>query len=313
MSLYSLVRPILFAVEPEKAHSLGLWFLEYGRRGKIPSRPIETAFGRLENPIGAPAGYDKTGGHLSALENLGFGYIVAGTFTLNPYPGNPRPRVVRRVSEEAIVNSLGFPNPGVGAFLANLSKAKVGVPVLASISGRTIPDVLECYSRVQPHVPGVEVNLSSPNTPDLRDLREPSAFSELAQGLAKLKKKPTYLKVPPHIDEPQFSAVLSMVKLWESLGFEGATASNTIPMEEPRLAIGRGGYSGPMLFDHTLAAVKALRSVVSKGFEINAVGGIRSASDVRRCLELGATTVQIFTALVYSGPGLIKKVLSDLR
>ena len=312
MSLYSLVRPLLFTIEPERAHNLGLWILDYGMRAKVASRPVTTSFGELGNPVGAPAGYDKTGNHVAALAKLGFGYIVAGTFTLQPYAGNPRPRVVRKVPEEAIVNSLGFPNPGIDAFTSNLSKAKAGVPVLASISGRTIPDILECYSRAQHHVAGIEVNISSPNTPDLRDLREPAAFSELAHQLAATKKKPTYLKIPPYLNEAQFAVVVDLVRLWEGLGFEGVTASNTLPRDEPLLAVGKGGYSGPLLLDHTLSAIKALRKIVSERFEINASGGITSASDVLRCIELGATTVQVFTALIYAGPGLIKSILVDL-
>jgi dihydroorotate dehydrogenase len=286
--------------------------MDYGWRTKVAPYPVKTAFGELSNPVGAPAGYDKTGKHLSALAKLGFGYVVAGTFTLEPRPGNPKPRVVRKIPEEAIVNSLGFPNPGIDAFIGNVSKRKPVVPILASISGSSVPDVVECYSRVQPHVEGVEVNLSSPNTPSLRDLRELPAFTELARKLSEAKKVPTYLKTPPYIDDGQFAGVLAQVRLWESLGFEGVTASNTLPVAEPLLAMGRGGYSGPSLLSHTLSAIRAIRGAVSPRFEINAVGGIGKASDVAACLALGATTVQIFTAVVYSGPGLVKRVLADL-
>ena len=273
---------------------------------------MRTALGELANPLGLPAGYDKTGAHLRDLSRLGFGYIVAGTFTLSPYTGNPKPRVARNPKEKTLVNSLGFPNPGVDAFLhTTMSQDKLGVPLVASISGKTVEDNVACYSRVQPHVDGVELNLSSPNTPDLRDLREPDEFAELANAMRAVKSKPTYLKATPFIDEEQYLGVLRQVKTWEEIGFEGVTCSNSLPLEDPRMAIGRGGLSGPPLLDRTKAAVTRIRRTVANTFEINACGGISSPEDASALLGLGATTVQVFTALVYQGPKLVGNILRD--
>jgi dihydroorotate dehydrogenase len=312
MDAYRVARPILFALSPERAHGVGLGLMRFASRIRVEPIPVTTALGELANPLGLPAGYDKTGSHLHSLERLGFGYLVAGTFTLSPWPGNPKPRVARNKEDKTLVNALGFPNPGIGAFIDNLtSRGAPQVPVVASISGKTMEDVLGCYSKVQPHVAGVELNLSSPNTPDLRDLREPAAFAELAQKLRDAKAKPTYLKTPPYADEAQFDGVMELVKRWESLGFEGVTASNSMPVEDARMAVGRGGWSGPPLLDHTKKAVERIRRSVAPSFEVNACGGISSSADAGALLELGATTIQVFTALVYQGPALVKSILTD--
>jgi dihydroorotate dehydrogenase len=308
---YQLARPFLFALDPERAHNIGLDLMRFASKVSAEPMPVKTALGELSNPIGLAAGYDKSGDHLPSLSRLGFGYLVAGTFTFKPWPGNPRPRVARN-KDRTLVNALGFPNPGIDSFISRLSShGEPGTPVVASISGKTPEDILGCYARVQPHVAGVELNLSSPNTPDLRDLREPTAFAELAQAMKESKVKPTYLKAPPWVDEGKYDGVLALVKEWESLGFEGVTASNSIPVEDARMAVGRGGWSGPPLLDHTKKAVERIRKSTGTDFEVNACGGISSPSDVASLLELGATTVQLFTALVYQGPSLVKAVLTD--
>ncbi len=312
MDGYRLAQPVLFALDPERAHNLGLSLVRFASRISAEPMPVKTALGELANPLGLAGGYDKTGRHLESLSRLGFGYLVAGTFTLKPWPGNPKPRVARNKEDRTLVNALGFPNPGIDAFIGALeSQTRLKVPIVASISGKTAEDVLGCYVKVQPHVAGVELNLSSPNTPNLRDLREPDAFAALAQALRDAKAKPTYLKTPPFIDEPQFAGVMGMVNRWESLGFDGVTASNSIPIEDARMAVGKGGWSGPPLLEHTKAALGRIRKFVSPSFEVNACGGIDSPADAAALLRLGATTVQIYTALVYQGPALVKSILTD--
>ncbi len=312
MDGFQVARPILFVLDPERAHNLGLGLLRFASRISAEPMPVKTALGELANPLGLAAGYDKTGRHINSLARLGFGYLVAGTFTLSPWPGNPKPRVARDKEGRTLVNALGFPNPGIDELIRNLSSRKaIRGTLVASVSGRTMDEVLGCYSKVQKHVAGVELNLSSPNTPKLRDLREPAAFAELAQSLRDAKTKPTYLKTPPYMDEAQFDGVIALVKKWESLGFEGVTASNSIPIEDRRMAIGTGGRSGPPLLDHTKAAVERIRKTVGRLFEVNACGGVSSPADAKALLELGATTIQIFTALVYQGPSLVKRILTD--
>ncbi len=291
-----------------------MWLMHFLRERdySTPALHVKTSFGELSNPLGLAAGYDKTGEHLLALSRLGFGYLVGGTITLNPWPGHPKPRVVRNVAERTLVNALGFPNPGVEKFVANLAAHPPKVPVVGSISGKEVPEIDECYKKVQPSVAAVELNLSSPNTARLRDLREIALFEELARSLVPAKKKPTFLKIPPYVGEEQFEAVMKLVRIWEDLGFEGVTASNAKPVVEPRVSIGTGGYSGPPLFPNTLKAVRRIREAVSTGFEINAVGGIGTADNLREALQAGAITAQILTSLVYAGPRLVGDILLPL-
>jgi dihydroorotate dehydrogenase len=345
LGLYDLAKPFLFRMDPERAHALSMSFMRLlpsvnlnddgddekeggGGRGLLR---VKTSLGVLRNPIGLAAGFDKTGDHLSVLQRLGFGYLVAGTVMLDPFPGNPKPRVIRNPGEKTILNCLGFPNPGVERFVQNISKQKqqeLRVPVVGSVSGRTIESVVECYEKIQqeqPLIAGVEVNLSSPNTAQLKDLREPGPFVELARRLKEAKRKPTFLKVPPLSEGEDFGGdgmmgtsqfeekTMRLVRLWEDLGFEGVTVANSQTKKDPRLSLGVGGYSGPPIYQNMIKALKIVRKKVSKDFEINAVGGVSSAKDVEEALREGANTVQIFTAIVFEGPGLVKRILEDLK
>lgn len=314
MSLYDLAKLLLFRMDPERAHAIGLKLMRTlgSMRLDDPALRVKTSLGDLANPIGLAGGYDKTGKYLQSIEKLGFGYLVTGTVTRPPWPGHPKPRIVRNIKDSSLVNALGFPNPGVDTFILNVTKQKVRVPIVGSISGQTIPDILECYEKLQPHVSGIELNLSSPNTAKLRDLRQMEPFKELAADMRPRKRKPTYLKIPAYEDEAQFSQVLKIVKLWNELGFEGVTSGNALPVKEQRVAIGTGGLSGPVLLEGTIKATRSIRNVTSANFEINAVGGISSSRDVRTVLAEGATTAQLYTALIFHGPSLINKMLKEL-
>jgi dihydroorotate dehydrogenase len=308
------VNPILYRLDPERAHALGVFFMRFLRDSSIDdlSLRVKTSFGDLRNPIGLAGGFDKTGKHLATLQKLGFGYLVAGTITLDPWSGHPKPRIVRNLKEQTLVNCLGFPNPGADGFIQNLNGQKLKIPIVASISGRTESSIIECFQKIQPHVSAIELNLSSPNTANLKDLRETDSFFSLVGKMSRVKSRPTFLKVPPFSDGDQSKKNLEMIKVWSDVGFEGVTASNALPITERRLSVGGGGYSGPPLFKFTLNALREIRNIVSKDFEINSVGGISTAHDVKEALDQGATTVQLMTALVYKGPGLIKQMLKEL-
>ncbi|MHB2036728.1 MAG: dihydroorotate dehydrogenase [Nitrososphaerales archaeon] len=314
MTLYDLATPLLYRMDPERAHSLGVFFMRFLRDKNVdyPSVHVKTPFGEIRNPIGLAAGFDKTGKHLSTLQKLGFGYIVAGTITEDHWPGHPKPRIVRNVKEKTLVNGLGFPNPGADGFIENLKRQKLKIPIVASVSGKTESSILECYEKIQPHVAAIELNLSSPNTQNLKDLRELDSFRPLANKMGSIKKRPTFLKVPPFYDEAQSERNLEMIKSWSEFGFEGVTASNSMPVKEPRLSIGSGGFSGPPLFKYTLSAIREIRKIVPSGFEINSVGGISTSNDIMQAMEAGASTVQLMTSLVYGGPGLIKGLLEGI-
>lgn len=315
MNLYRLATPLLFKLEPERAHALGMSFMRLYPSVNIddPKLQVKTKFGILRNPIGLGGGFDKTGTNLSAIERLGFGYLIAGTVTLDPWPGHPKPRIVRYPKDKTMVNALGFPNPGVEVFIRNIQSQKVKVPIIGSVSGRELESITKCYDKLQPHVAGIELNLSSPNTAKLKDFRELESFKELAQSMRPLRRKPTYLKIPPFIDDNQFAKVLELVKFWASLDFDGVTAANAIPVDEPRVSIKTGGFSGPPLFPNLVKAINIIRQNVPKEFEVNAIGGISNADNVRAALASGANTVQVLTSLVFEGPGLIKHILNDMR
>lgn len=314
MRLYDLAKPLLFRVDPERAHSWGMFFAKFLSQVDSPKTLArKTSFGEIKNPIGLAAGFDKTGKHLSTLQKFGFGYIVAGTITKDPLPGHPKPRIVRIPSEQTLLNCLGFPNPGVDEFIANIKEQKINVPVIASISGQDEPSILECYEKIQPCVAGIELNLSSPNTPSLKDLREKDAFQSLSRKILGSKKKPTFLKVPPFYNEEQSLTNLELIKTWNELGFEGVTAGNAVPIKDSRLSVGNGGLSGPPLLGYTINAIQAVRKSFSQNFEINSVGGISGPEDVKKALNEGASTVQLYTSLIYGGPGLIGRMIQGLH
>jgi dihydroorotate dehydrogenase len=317
MGSYDLAKSLLFRMDPERAHTVGMFFLKHfvGEQTKESDKKFaRTAFGELRNPVGLAAGFDKSGKHISVLQKLGFGYIVAGTITLDPWPGHPKPRIIRNAKERTLLNCLGFPNPGAEEFIQNISGQDIKIPLLVSLSGRTASSIIECYQKLEPHVSALELNLSSPNTKDLKDLRETDSFRSLALELSSIRhKKPTYLKVPPFIDSKQTVKNVEMIKVWQELGFEGVTASNSVPISDARLSVGSGGLSGPQLLRYTIDAVREIRNIAPRNFEINAVGGVSRGADVQDLLNRGATTVQLYTSLVYDGPGVVRNILRKLN
>ena len=326
MGIYTnILRPLLFGLPPERAQKLAEAILKV-----IPlwraMRPLfqfdderlHTDMGGipLPSPIGLAAGYDKDCVMVDALSNLGFGYIVAGTVVAEPRQGNPRPRIVRNPWEGSLVNSLGFPSHGLEAASNRLRissfvqgrSAGEGIFLLASISGLSIEEFTRCYQRLQPLAAGVELNISSPNTEGIRAFQEPQKLEELLSALRPLKEKPLFLKLPPYFDEEQRSQTMELVDLCLRYGVEGVTAANTRPVEDGRLAVGRGGLSGKPLFPDMLRMVGEIRRHAGDGLIINACGGISSGEDALKALQAGANTVQLFTGFVYGGPGLMRQI-----
>ncbi|MEM0348680.1 MAG: dihydroorotate dehydrogenase 2 [Candidatus Caldarchaeum sp.] len=315
--LAEYVYAFLRRLPPETGHVLGLRLLSL-----TPIRvnmdeggfSVNTCFGRLRNPIGLAAGFDKHGKYVKALQRLGFGYVVAGTVTLMRRKGLPKPRVVRREREEALVNAMGFPNPGLEDFLKNIDKNKpYDVPVLISVADENPQYLLKCYREAQKHADAIEINISSPNTPQLRHYFSPAVFKDVAESLAAEKTKPTYLKIPPHNSPEEKQSIYRVVKTWFENGFTGVTAVNALLVDEPRVSAGRGGLSGKPLFPYMLRVVSDVREMVDSNFEIHALGGVFTGKDVYEALRRGANTVQLYTALVYRGPYTVKKMLEELR
>jgi dihydroorotate dehydrogenase len=313
--MVSFMHRFLQLLPPETAHNMGLRLLRFSPIRVSPRNEIfrvKTSFGTLENPIGLAAGYDKNASYLGPLSRLGFGYIVAGTVTRKARAGKPKPRLVRRPSEMALVNAMGFPNPGVEKFVENLSHAKARCPVVASVADEDPEKLVECYTVVQGHVAAVEVNISSPNTPELRKYFQPEFFKEVVVSLYGVKQKPTFLKIPPPTSADEAKLIAKVVGIWLDQGFEGVTAVNALLVDEPNIAVGRGGLSGRPLLSHMLECVRMLRNTFGEGFELHAVGGILTGHDVFKALEAGVDTVQIYTTLAYRGPYVVRYILEEL-
>jgi dihydroorotate dehydrogenase len=311
----SFMYRFLQLLPPETAHNVGLRLLRISPIRVNPSNElfrVKTSFGILDNPIGLAAGYDKSASYLEPLSRLGFGYIVAGTVTRKARLGKPKPRLVRRPSEMALVNAMGFPNPGLEKFVEKLSHTKTRRPVVASIADEAPGKLVECYTAVQERVAAVEVNISSPNTPELRRYFQPEFFKDVAASLYGAKQKPTFLKIPPYTSADEARLLTKVVSIWLDQGFEGVTAVNALLVDEPNVAVGRGGLSGRPLLPHMLECVRMLRNTFGEEFELHAVGGILTGHDVFKALEAGANTVQIYTALAYRGPYVVRYILEEL-
>ena len=315
LSVYTrLVRPLLFRLPPERAQRLAEAMLGASPLWRAVSRLDDPRLNtvvagiRLPNPIGLAAGYDKDCLMLGRLAGLGFGYLVGGTVTAEPRPGNPRPRIVRNPRDGALVNSLGFPSRGLEEAARRLERRACDVPVFASIAGLTVEEFAACYRRLAPLTAAVELNVSSPNTQGVRVFQDPARLGELLSALRPLRRGPLFLKLPPYFDDGERTGVLRMVDVCLDNDVEGVTAANTHPVEDARLAVGRGGLSGRPLLPHTLRMVDEIRRHAGSELVINGCGGVSSGEDALRVLRAGADTLQLYTGFVYEGPRLMKRI-----
>lgn len=303
----SVAKPLLFALPPEAAHRLAHRLLglplpweRIGGAVHDPALRVRLAGVELANPIGLAAGFDKTGRHVDALGRLGFGYVVAGTFTRRPRRGNRRPRIVRLPDRLAIVNAMGLPNPGAEAGARILARAPHPTPRLASIADEAIDDAVEAHALLEPHVDAVELNVSCPNVSWGRDRDNEGHLTELLRRLGERRRTPLFVKLPPFSTPVERDVVLALAAIAREGGVDGFTCSNTRPVPEPRLAAGAGGLSGRELLEGTVRAIAEIRAATD--VPVNASGGIFGVDDALACIGAGATTVQVYTGLVYRGP-----------
>lgn len=323
MGFYSaLVGPLLFRFPPERAQKIAelalgmtpLWKAA-GPLLRVSDRRLRVTIAgiTISNPVGLAAGYDKDGLMVGRLANLGFGYIVAGTVVRDPRSGNPSPRLLRNPGKGALINSLGFPSQGLNRVVDNLQGLNTEkTPLIASISGLSVEEFSYCLDVLQPLVSGLELNISSPNTEGIRIFQEPDKLDELLSALSSIKQKPLFLKLPPYFDDSQKRRVMELVDICLKNSVEGVTTGNTWPVDDPRLAVGKGGLSGKPLLHHMLRAVKEIRSHAGDDLIINACGGVFSGEDALSALQAGANTVQIFTGFVYGGPATMKMINQDI-
>lgn len=339
--LYSMSRALLFRLDPEVAHGLAVQAM--ARLGRIEAlraavassfrvdgvQPVD-AFGlRFANRVGLAAGYDKDGESWRGLAALGFGHIEVGTVTPEPQPGNPRPRVFRLASERSLINRMGFPGRGAAYVAERLKGPRPAGLVLGVNIGKqkTTPieeashDYEELIDVFAPLADYLAVNISSPNTPGLRRLQEPAFLEGLLGAVAARRDEvadrlgrrvPVLVKLAPDLDDGLLDTA---VRLIGSSGLDGIIATNTTigreGLDHP-LAAEEGGLSGAAL---TARSTEVVARVVDAagGLPVIGVGGVMGPEDARAKLAAGATLVQIYTGLIYEGPGLVKRIIEDLE
>ncbi|MGE5460948.1 MAG: dihydroorotate dehydrogenase 2 [Solirubrobacterales bacterium] len=320
MGLYrAVVHPLFFALPPEGAHRLANRLLgmplpweRIGGGVSDPALEVELAGIRLANPIGLAAGFDKTCSHLDALGRLGFGYVVGGTITRAPRAGNPKPRIVRHRNRASMVNAMGLPNPGAEVAARTLARSPHVGTRFASIADEALEDALATHALLEPHVDAVELNASCPNVSWGRDRDNESHLAALLRGLGARRTKPLFVKLPPFREGVEREVVLALAEIAVRGGADGLVCSNTRPVADRGLSVGRGGLSGRALFGDTVRIVAEIRAATGGAVPIAACGGISSARDALTCLEAGATTVQVYTGLVYRGPRFLRELTAGL-
>lgn len=323
-----LLRPLLFKLPPEAAQRAA----DFALRRRAVWRALAPLMHvnnerlaldfcglRLENPVGLAAGYDKDCELLPSLAALGFGYLVGGTVTVAPRAGNARPRMLRYVEQQSLINALGFPSKGLEHAAGQLASARIAerrAPVLVSVSGLTVDEIVTCHRRLEPLADAIEVNISSPNTTGLRVFHEPSALKELIGRVNEARSKPLLVKLPPYgavgqagdDGEKERKKVMALVRVCVEEGTDAVTVANSKPARDPRLSVGVGGLSGRAIFADTVRMVADVRAEAGPGLAIAACGGIFSSEDAWSAIKAGATTVQLYTGLVYRGPGVVKEI-----
>lgn len=332
-----LIRPILFLFPPEFIHHLTFRLLKLvnylpgvatvlRRYYSISDKRLErTLFGiRFPNPVGLAAGFDKDARLIDELATLGFGFIEIGTLTPRAQPGNDKPRLFRLPADQALINRMGFNNEGVEAAVTRLKQRKSPVIVGGNIgknkitpNEQALDDYKICFEALYPYVDYFVVNVSSPNTPNLRALQEKEPLKQLLNGVRALNEKqsapkPVLLKIAPDLNEAQ---LLDVVDILRETKTDGVIATNTtisregLRTERGRIAaIGNGGLSGKPLTKRATEVISFMRARLGPAFPIIGVGGIMTPEDALEKIKAGANLIQVYTGFIYEGPGFVKRI-----
>lgn len=332
-----VIRPILFLLDPEKVHHLVFKLLIFG--GKLPGfksllestfRYKHTKLNRnllglhFENPVGLAAGFDKDAKLIDELNCFGFGFIEIGTLTPKPQPGNDKPRLFRLRADQALINRMGFNNGGAEAAVKRLKERSSNVIVGGNIGKNKITpnesafqDYAACIEALHEHVDYFVVNVSSPNTPGLRELQEKEPLRKLladvkSLALTKPKPKPVLLKIAPDLTERQLDDIIEILQQTRT---DGIIATNTtISREKLRTSkeeldkIGNGGLSGKPVADRSNEVIRYLRDKLGPLYPIIGVGGIMTPEDAIEKIKAGANLIQIYTGFIYEGPRLVNQI-----
>ncbi len=337
---YGLARKVLFAMDPEVAHETTLKGLQQaydcrltrGLSHDLPIAPRVVMGLSLKNPVGLAAGLDKDGAHIDALGNLGFGFIEVGTVTPRAQPGNPKPRMFRLPQAQALINRMGFNNLGLDNFLTNVKRShyrqaggilglNIGKNADTPIE-RAVDDYLIGLTGVYPHADYITINISSPNTKNLRDLQTDQALHDLLSALKHRRIElaqehqrhvPLALKIAPDIDKEQVKSICAALT---AHGMDGVIATNTTISRDQVAGLPHaqeaGGLSGAPVHEMSLAVIEQLRQQLGPNYPIIGVGGILSGKQATEKIAAGANAVQLYTGLIYRGPALISECVKAI-
>ena len=338
---YSLARPFLFGLDPETAHELTMQSLarlqgtplEWAYCNGMVDDPVELAGLKFPNRVGLAAGLDKNARCIDGLGAMGFGFVEVGTVTPKPQPGNPKPRMFRLPQANALINRLGFNNDGLEAFIANVKRSSfrqkgrilglnIGKNAATPIENAT-SDYLVCLEGVYPHADYVTINISSPNTSNLRSLQSDEALDGLLAAIARQRevlarqhgrRVPVFVKIAPDLDSSQVEVIAAALGRH---GMDGVVATNTTISREAVKGLPHaeeaGGLSGSPVLEASNRVISQLRAALGKQFPIIGVGGIVSAQDAASKIRAGADVVQIYTGLIYRGPDLVNEAAHALK
>ena len=339
--MYKLIKPIFFSMAPEKAHhtvtnGLKNFTKIWGSKSILKSlysiedpRLEREVFGlKFKNPVGLAAGFDKNAEYIEDMANFGFGFIEIGTVTPKPQPGNDKPRMFRLVNDEALINRMGFNNQGADVAAGRLSHLKntQGVIIGGNIgknkvtpNEEAVNDYIYCFHALYDYVDYFVVNVSSPNTPGLRDLQEKGPLMHILNTLQDLNAqkptaKPILLKIAPDLTDSQLDDIVDIVN---DTKIAGLIATNTTISREglqsdPNLVKEAGGVSGKPLTKRSTEVIKYIHQKSNGAFPIIGVGGIHTAEDALEKLNAGAALVQVYTGFIYEGPALISDICKGI-
>jgi dihydroorotate dehydrogenase len=339
--LYALTRPLLFSLNAEAAHNLTLPALRKAAAMGLtaalrkPAADPRTVMGlTFPNPVGLAAGLDKDGAYIDGLAALGFGSIEVGTVTPRAQPGNPKPRMFRVPAKRAIINRMGFNNGGVDAFVANVQSSKfyqnkegiLGLNIgknAATPIENAVDDYLHCLEKVYPYASYVTVNISSPNTANLRQLQGASELDALLSTLKQAQLRlsdqhkryvPLALKIAPDLDAEQIKNIADALLRHK---IDGVIATNTTlshrEVDRYKYGTEQGGVSGQPAFELSNIVIRALKRELGDALPIIGVGGIMHGDDALTKMKLGASLVQLYSGLIYAGPALVRECAQALR
>lgn len=321
MNLYKLIRPFFFALNPEVAHTLALRSLQFAYLTGISKfftqpnlHPINIIGLNFSHHIGLAAGFDKNGDYVDALATFGFGFIEIGTVTPKPQAGNPRPRLFRLTKQKAIINRMGFNNKGMDYVASKLKHTKykgiLGINIgknKSTSNSNATHDYVACFKTLAPYASYITINVSSPNTQDLRYLQKRDSLTPLLQALKQEQADfqqqhqryiPLAVKISPDLDDIE---LLEIANVLLEQKIDGVIATNTTLQHTGE----RGGLSGQPLRQISTNMIKKLYAILGEKIPIIASGGVMNAASIREKLDAGAKLVQVYTGLIYEGPGLI--------